>query len=72
MSKTVVFNFCNDNGGCKHLSHSGAFTPGGSKPTCDHHNACVARVVKDKWDWKNRVLAQNPDGKIVIPTWCPL
>lgn len=49
---------------CQHLSHTGAFTRGGSKPCCNHDRTvatkgddCFKRVIKDIRK---------------IPGWCPL
>ena len=60
---------------CRHASHSGAFTKGGSKPVCDGPNVCdIVRKFKnlpdndDKYHWKHRVFKINKP----IPAWCPL
>ena len=57
-------------GDCRHLDHSGAFTPGGAKDVCDHRNASSTSTLKrhkEKWHWKNRVVRADR-----IPSWCPL
>lgn len=59
---------------CRHLSHSGAFTPGGAQSVCDHDGAvnCATKVNvpeegEDKFHWKYRVLDPKK-----TPKWCPL
>jgi len=67
---TITINTCDE---CHHLSSSGAFTKGGAKPICGNSDSCESRKVKDKYDWRNRVLktSKNTD-KLVMPDWCPL
>lgn len=45
MTVQVTINTCKD---CRHLDHSGAFTPGGALPVCGHNDACYGShaVVK--------------------------
>lgn len=69
---TIQINTCSD---CPHVGHSGAFTPGGAKPVCDHDDA-TNRVCqfkrnvpkKERWHWKYRQV--KLDG--AVPAWCPL
>lgn len=66
MTITVNIRSCED---CRHKDHSGAFTPGGARPICGHHDACSKRYLEyDKYGWQQRVLPS--DG--AIPNWCPL
>ena len=58
---TVVLETCYD---CMHRDHSGAFTPGGPKQTCDHPDACDERGS----NWRNRVIREPRK----IPQWCPI
>lgn len=67
--KTITINNCNE---CHFLDHSGAFTPGGAKPHCNNQLSCGPRIRKHWEHWKNRILKKDKDGKIQIPTWCPL
>lgn len=64
MEIKIKIKSCND---CRHLSHSGAFTPGGAKPVCDHDKAIPTKeeigskrwggkITKDLYHWKNRVI----------------
>lgn len=71
---TVCLRTCQD---CRHNDHSGAFTPGGAKQICGHHDAYrwatrdkqVNRKDKDdKYHWRHRVI-KDPKK---IPAWCPL
>lgn len=68
---------------CRHIDHSGGFTPGGAKPVCDHPKAVdMAGTGKDKYHWKHRVIpykrvmldelrsVRRPKNS--IPEWCPL
>jgi len=57
---------------CPHLDHSGSFTPGGAKPICGHHDAAYGRPGVKPEDWQKRRLKKGPDGKLIIPEWCPL
>lgn len=50
---------------CPHASHSGAFTPGGAIPLCQHDDFRDRRV-KHKYVGRER----KPSGE--IPAWCPL
>jgi hypothetical protein len=61
---------------CRHLDHSGAFTPGGAQWICGHSDSVPSRksVGDDNYHWKHRVLnpgdpTHMPDK---IPNWCPL
>lgn len=64
---------CND---CFHLDHSGAFTPGGSKPICGHNEACGTVRAKthksEPYHWIHRVVRRDKTSKLQIPEWCPL
>lgn len=71
---SVCLRICQE---CRHNDHSGAFTPGGAKQICGHHDAYrwatrdkrVNRKDKDdKYHWRHRVI--NDPKK--IPGWCPL
>ena len=65
---TIELLSCMD---CRHKDHSGAFTPGGAKPVCDHDDApCGPTSIKaeDRYHWKYRVINKYPE----IPSWCPL
>lgn len=74
---TVVLHSCSD---CRHLTHSGAFTKGGTKSICGHPDACEIRGEgkKDKYDWKHRAIRNKIrkggpyKNKPMIPQWCPL
>lgn len=65
----IHINYCNE---CPHVSHSGAFTPGGAKPICGNTLACSARAVKNRHHWMNRVLSTLPNGNLEVPKWCPI
>ena len=70
MEKTIRINNCDQ---CPHLSHSGAFTPGGAKPICGNRDACGKRKQNfDQFHWGQRILEKNSCGKLIIPKWCPL
>ena len=68
MSVYIEINTCHR---CPHADHSGAFTPGGAKPVCNH-DAVLRRVqesgVPDYYHWRHRI---RPNGGRV-PRWCPL
>jgi hypothetical protein len=75
MSKVIEIEQCED---CPHLSHTGAFTPGGGKPCCNHPETvktkgsdCFKRVIP----YKNSIseIANLPFRTPKrIPDWCPL
>lgn len=77
MNISVRINSCLD---CRHRDHSGAFTPGGAIPICQHpHHPKNAEVpgVCDFNDVKTKEIAQKIFAprtleKGVIPSWCPL
>lgn len=79
MSVSIKIETCED---CPYVSHSGVFTPGGAKPTCDGVGAVEAvtcyklsegKELKDPYHWKHRVIRnKRKDGSLMIPTWCPL
>ena len=63
---------------CPYCDHSGAFTPGGAKPICNH-----PKILETKgYDWDKRVIPYrrefifNDERSILkpkrIPDWCPL
>lgn len=58
---------------CVHQDHSGAFTPGGAVPVCNHRDIIEQRKVEhpglDEYHWKWRKL---PDWNCEPPQWCPL
>lgn len=57
MQITTTINTCTD---CRHLDHSGAFTPGGALPVCRHHNACYGSHAKVQPGWSVQdVLTEN-------------
>ena len=56
MDITVTIKTCSE---CRHLGHSGAFTPGGARLVCEHSGDS---------DWASRVIAKDKS----IPDWCPL
>ena len=57
---------------CHHKGHSGAFTPGGSVPVCDHDDACYSftknRELVDMYHWRHRKLNLDKEP----PAKCPL
>lgn len=64
---------------CKYAGHSGAFTPGGAIPVCDHTKAPRKEVngVRDFRDINSREIAIRVFGQRKIrdrgiPEWCPL
>jgi hypothetical protein len=67
MKIIVDIQTCKD---CRHIDHSGAFTPGGAKLICGHREACNLATLgikaPEKYDWKYRILPN------IIPDWCPL
>ncbi len=74
MQITVEIKDCQE---CRHEGHSGAFTPGGAKPVCDHKEAVdyatqnkqVNKKNKDdRYHWRHRVIKNTKK----IPSWCPL
>jgi hypothetical protein len=67
MELKVIINGCKD---CRHRDHSGAFTPGGAKPTCAHPKASryfAPEGDPEPWHWKHRVVDLE-----TIPERCPL
>ena len=65
---------------CPYLSHTGAFTKGGSKPCCDHSDIvnkkgdnCFNRIIPYKNEWTH-LHGRNLTFKVPksIPNWCPL
>ena len=83
MEITIQIETCWD---CNHKDHTGAFTPGGSKPCCHHPHTIKMndgrRVIPyNKVKEDNRSIF-NKDSFIQparynnelkgIPTWCPL
>lgn len=72
MSVTIKINTCKE---CPHVGHSGAFTPGGAKTTCDApdvvtsvgcYNLSKGIELREVYHWKHRVIRNR------IPIWCPL
>ena len=77
MKITVTINSCSS---CRHLDHSGAFTPGGAKSICGHPDAKGnsppsrqrQHLSKDEnHHWKWRVIQEEFLSKNQ-PDWCPL
>lgn len=75
---TKTINSCAD---CRHLDHSGAFTPGGAQQICGHPAATRAAYApgagdEEPYHWKHRVINKaDPTGDVSlapIPDWCPL
>lgn len=71
MEIIVTINSCKD---CRHLDHSGAFTPGGAKSICGHNKAVDTMTKESKFineedrhHWRHRQI----DIK-TIPENCPL
>jgi len=65
--------------GCKHASHSGAFTKGGSINICSHQNAPREKIkgINGFMDIKTKeqaelVFNQRKIDYQHIPDWCPL
>lgn len=60
MKIEITINSCVE---CRHCGHSGAFTPGGARPTCDHGMAVDAspKIVHGdmKYHWRRRVIPYN-------------
>lgn len=56
---------------CRHLDHSGAFTPGGAQYTCEHKSA---PDPKGNSHWKYRVVNKKNPTQLPkeFPDWCPL
>jgi len=66
MQIKIDIQSCKD---CRHIDHSGAYTPGGAKLICVHDGACSKRnKAYGRYDWHQRLLSN--DG--TIPHWCPL
>lgn len=75
MIVTIEIKSCND---CRYLTHTGAFTKGGSKPCCDHDQTCKERG----FDCFKRVVKYHSVFEELIhrmiriaygiPDWCPL
>ena len=62
---------------CRYVSHTGAFTKGGSKPCCDHPETvklkgydCFKRVIPYRTIY-NDDMPNSREPKS-IPKWCPL
>ena len=80
MQITVIIDKCRQ---CRHIDHSGAFTPGGAKPVCGHDKAVELATAQktfkkvpagkadDKYHWRHRVI-KHPDNDERMPHWCPL
>lgn len=75
MEIKIQINKCSD---CKHSSHTGGLTKGGTKPCCDHNVTC-----KEKgYNCFKRIIPYTniPNGYSMndfhvpkkIPDWCPL
>lgn len=69
---------CDD---CPFLGHSGAFTLGGFKAVCHHHDAVssiakyrrktgtdTTKFVKEPYNWHYRIVDREEEP----PMWCPL
>lgn len=63
---------------CQYVSHTGAFTRGGSKPCCDHPETvklkgddCFKRVIPYKTVHIEYLSRPSRQPKS-IPEWCPL
>lgn len=69
MAVCIKIEHCNM---CPHVSHSGAFTPGGAKPICSHHGAAYDRPGVKPENWWQRQLTKDKSGNLIIPDWCPL
>lgn len=68
MDVTVKIDRCLD---CRHLDHSGAFTPGGAKNICGHGKASryfITKHQENRYHWEHRVV----DAKKPPPENCPL
>ena len=50
--------------GCRHLDHTGAFTPGGAKWCCVHPETCKTKGH----NCFDRIIESYPE----VPEWCPL
>jgi len=70
---TTELNSCSD---CSHHDHSGAFTPGGARPVCNHRTVCESRG----YEWQCRIVPHHMikgiNGRPTyeldeIPDWCP-
>lgn len=73
--KTIVTNIRNCKE-CPHVSHSGAFTPGGARPLC---GAMTGRRYKyGRKELPSIISYDQKTGKKLetwsfeIPNWCPL
>lgn len=78
MTIEVAINSCAD---CRHLDHSGGWTPGGAQQICGHASAAYASYgpgfgKQEPYHWKHRVIYRpNPTASVIaapIPDWCPL
>ena len=60
MEIKVIINSCNE---CRHGGHSGAFTPGGARPVCEHGMASDVSSKSVHGDmkhhWRRRVIPHN-------------
>lgn len=67
MTITVEIDNCSE---CRHAGHTGAFTPGGSKPICGHRDYCKSLKADgvDRMSCFDRVLGNYPE----IPSYCVL
>jgi hypothetical protein len=66
MEVLVKINNCRH---CHHISHSGAYTPGGAKTICAHPE--VNQII-GCWDWQKRVIEDSWIKNNEIPVFCPM
>ncbi len=60
---TVTLKNCKD---CRHLTHSGTFTPEGAKPVCDHPDAAkTVKIIKNLKDDD----ANDPKTRLIEQCW---
>jgi hypothetical protein len=80
MSRKIVIQNCSR---CPYISHSGAFTKGGSWPVCHGDDIIDWGELNKTLDyndpeagikWSPPILPTNDkrEGTDVIPNWCPL
>lgn len=67
--KQIIIKNCDD---CQYVSHSGGDIPEGAEDICGHSDTYIVRNSNfDKRHWRQRIL-KTRNGKLVIPSWCPL
>lgn len=64
LTLSITIKNCSE---CRHVGHSGNFTPGGAKPICDHPKASeMVKIIKDLRDDNANDI---PDSELNKQCW---